>query len=202
MFALFHGCHGCSKSVQSSIARKMFVSRFEAFDFPQYLPFSPAFPLAHLPIDRQFAFRIDFWYARRSNLKIFNELVILRSHSFILSVFRKFGLRLLGSFVCLQLRFDRLFFFPFFSLLSRRTSCFYFFSLLPSRKNGTLRNKSARYKFNHGCTRIYQCTSSLLWPTIITTEATRRFGYRFPVEIQLIGKWNLLRANAVPLYHR
>lgn len=81
MFALFHGCHGCSKSVQSSIARKMFVSRFQAFDFPQYLRFSPAFRLAHLPIDRQFAFRIDFWYARRLNFKIFNELVILRSHS-------------------------------------------------------------------------------------------------------------------------
>lgn len=81
MFALFHGCHECSKSVQSSIARKMFVSRFEAFDFLQYLRFSPAFRLAHLPIDRQFAFRIDFWYARRLNFKIFNELVILRSHS-------------------------------------------------------------------------------------------------------------------------
>lgn len=113
MFALFHGCHGCSKSVQSSIARKMFVSRFQAFDFPQYLRFSPAFRLAHLPIDRQFAFRIDFWYARRLNFKIFNELVILRSHSFILSVFRKFGLRLLGSFVCnydLTVYFSFLFF--------------------------------------------------------------------------------------------
>lgn len=201
MFALFHGCHGCSKSVQSSIARKMFVSRFEAFDFPQYLRFSPAFRLAHLPIDRQFAFRIDFWYARRLNFKIFNELVILRSHSLFFA--NSDCVYSVHSFAC-NYDLTVYFSFLFFSLLSRRTSlrCSYFFSLLPSRKNGTLRNKSARYEFNHGCTRIYQRTSSLLWPTIITTEATRRFGYRFPVEIQLIGKWNLLRANAVPLYHR
>ena len=38
MLALFHVCHGCSKSVQSSIARKMFASPFQAFDFPEYLP--------------------------------------------------------------------------------------------------------------------------------------------------------------------